>query len=330
MGRKPTIVDVAREASVSQGTASDALRSSDRVIPETRDRVQRAAEKLGYRANRVAQGLRTGKTGLVALALPVAAETEMLAHDYYATLMLGAARAAVKEGLSLILVPDLGGTAGAPEVAEGVIVADPTRRDPALKEIREAGTPVVTIGSDPSLADDPWAVIADNEGNCRMILDRLRETGAKRIALISCDAPWGWFIRNQEAYREWIGTAGFEPVLVSVGTSDRNGARAALADLLAGEEPPDAVLSLTEDSALGSLDAVLDYGLKVPDDFQVVSLVEGLRVREVRPTITALDLNPIAQAEAAVDLLLARIRGENPPGRVTVEARLIERSSTRK
>jgi DNA-binding LacI/PurR family transcriptional regulator len=242
--------------------------------------------------------------------------------------LLGASRAAVANDLGLVLLPEIDADSTGADLADGVIVIDPPRRSPSVARLRKEGVPLVTIGTDPSAPDDPWAVIADNETNCRSVLDRLRAGGAQRIALITCDEPWGWFIRNDAAYRGWSGDAGVEATTITAGPTDRDGAREATTDLLAGAEPPDAVLALTEDSAIGAVDAARAAGLEVPADFQVASLVDGSRLRAGNPGITSFDLDPVAQAEAAVDLLLTRIRGEEPPGPVVVGGRLIERETT--
>lgn len=328
-GRKPTIIDVAREASVSQGTASDALRGSDRVNEETRKRVKRAAESLGYRVNRVAQGLRTGQSGLIALMLPSAGGVEMLAHEYYVSALIGASRAAVAGDLGLILLPEIEEDSTGAELADGVIVIDPPRRDPSVRRLRKEGTPLVTIGTDPSLPDDSWAVIADNEANCHTVLDHLRASGARRIALISCDEPWGWFSQNEAAYRDWAERLGMTATVFAAGPSDRDGARAVTADLLSGNEPPDAFLALTVDSAVGALHAAQDAGIGVPEDLQIAGMVDGTPLRDGHPAITCFDLDPVTQAEAAVSLLMARIRGEEPSGPTVIDGRLVERGSTR-
>lgn len=328
-GSRPTIIDVAREASVSQGTASDALRGSDRVTEDTRRRVREAAETLGYRVNRVAQGLRTGQSGLIALMLPSAGGVDMLAHEYYVMALLGAARAAVTEDLGLILLPGIDADSTGAGLADGVIVIDPPRRDPTVRQLREGGAPIVTIGTDPSLPGDPWAVIADNEANCRSMLDLLWAGGARRIALVSCDERWGWFLGNEAAYRTWADEVGMAATVLSAGPSDRDGARAATADLLSGEDPPDALLALTVDSAIGALEAAREADLAVPGEVQIASLVDGTPTKDADPALTSFDLDPVAQGEAAVALLLARIRGEEPSGPVVVEGGLIERGSTR-
>ncbi len=328
-GRKPTIIDVAREASVSQGTASDALRGSDRVSEETREKVRQAAVGLGYRVNRVARGLRTGQSDLIALMLPSAGGVELLTHEYYGLALLGASRAAVTAELGLVLLPETEADSTGASLADGVIVIDPARRDPSVRRLRKERVPLVTIGTDPSLPDDPWAVIANDEANCRSMLDRLWAAGSRRIALISCDEPLGRFLRNEDAYREWVDRAGMAATVVTAGPTDREGAQAATADLLAGAEPPDAVLALTVDSAIGALDAARDSDLEVPGELRVASMVDGVPLRDGDPSITAFDLDPVGQAEAAVERLLARIRGEKAPGPVVVEGRLIERDTTR-
>src|SRR5262249_56914243 len=69
---RPTIHDVAKAAGVSVTTVSHALNGKGRVDPATRARVAQVVGTLGYRANRHAQGLRSGRSGALGLLLPVA------------------------------------------------------------------------------------------------------------------------------------------------------------------------------------------------------------------------------------------------------------------
>ena len=78
-----TIRDVARAAGVSPSTVSRALAMSDLVSPDTRQRVQVAAERLGYRPNRAARGLITGKTGNLGLLVPD------LANPFFSSVVKG-------------------------------------------------------------------------------------------------------------------------------------------------------------------------------------------------------------------------------------------------
>ena len=83
---RPTIRDVAKAAGVSVTTVSHALNGKGRVDPETRALVGRVVRQLGYRANRHAQVLRSGRTGALALMLPVQADVgsnEALSLDFY-------------------------------------------------------------------------------------------------------------------------------------------------------------------------------------------------------------------------------------------------------
>src|SRR4051794_22258072 len=107
----PTIRDVAAAAGVSPTTVSHALNGKGRVDAATRTRIADVADELGYRANRVARGLRSGRTGTIGLALPETsgneAGAEMLGLDFYLQLAAGATRAAFSHDQALLLLPPL-------------------------------------------------------------------------------------------------------------------------------------------------------------------------------------------------------------------------------
>ena len=96
MVTRPTIHDVAKAAGVSITTVSHALNDKGRVDPATRAHVMQVVGRLGYRANRHARGLRSGRSGALALLLPVQADVrtdEALSLDFYMRLATTAAAA---------------------------------------------------------------------------------------------------------------------------------------------------------------------------------------------------------------------------------------------
>ena len=106
-----TIRDVAAAVGLSPTTVSHALNGKGRVDPATRDRVAKTAKQLGYRPDRTARRLRSGRSGAIALLLPFVerdiARDEMLALDYYMHLARAAAQAAFVRGHPMLLTPPL-------------------------------------------------------------------------------------------------------------------------------------------------------------------------------------------------------------------------------
>src|SRR5215470_13924142 len=134
---QPTIHDVAKAAGVSVTTVSHALNGKGRVDPQTRARVARVVRRLGYRANRHARGLRSGRSGSLGLLLPVSGDArsdETLRLDFYMRL-----------------------------AGDGAIVADPSPDDKRVKALKALGLPVVTIGRGLGRPDYPRYVAAETD-----------------------------------------------------------------------------------------------------------------------------------------------------------------------
>ena len=198
MTSRPTIHDVAKAAGVSVTTVSHALNGKGRVDPETRALVGRVVRQLGYRANRHAKVLRSGRTGALALMLPVQADVrsnEALSLDFYMRLASAAATAAFAREQALMLLPPAVVSTGLGGLGvDGGIVVDPSPLDPRVELLAGHGLPVVTIERDLGRPDDPWYVTGQTDVSTRQLLDHLRAQGARRICLLP-QADWGWVRR---------------------------------------------------------------------------------------------------------------------------------------
>src|SRR5262245_28341999 len=178
-----TIRDVAAEVGLSPTTVSHALNGKGRVDPVTRDRVAEAADRLGYRPDRTARRLRSGRSGAIALLLPFVepdiARDEMLALDYYMHLAGSAARSAFVRGHPMLLTPPLRDVHDLRDLGvDGGVVCDPANDDPRVGLFAALDLPVVTVERDPGRPEHPWVVRCDNEGNTRTLLDELARAGA--------------------------------------------------------------------------------------------------------------------------------------------------------
>lgn len=134
--------------------------------------------ELGYRANRHARGLRSGRSGTLALLLPVRASVpadEALSLEFYMRLASAAASAAFSQDEALMLLP------------------------PAIVQTGLRG-----IELDLGRPDDPWYVASETDANTRQVLDHLAAQGARRIALLVPRTDWGWATETLTAYDGWV------------------------------------------------------------------------------------------------------------------------------
>jgi DNA-binding LacI/PurR family transcriptional regulator len=333
MSKRPTIHDVAREAGVSVTTVSDSLNGKGRVDPATRERVVEVVRRLGYRANRHARGLRSGRAGALGLVLPIgtdARDNEALSLEFYMRLASAAAAAAFARQQALLLLPPALGLAELRGLAlDGGIVVDPSVNDAHVRLFEELGLPVVTIERDHGREDVSF-VASRTEDNTQLMLDHLHTQGARRIALLLPRSDWGWATESLAAYDAWIRTHGLPRVVVPV--SMRGGeqhAFQATTRLLARRSPPDAIFVLASRFIRGALRAAYAAGREIPGELLMATGVDSVQAREGDPPVTALELHPERQAEEAVAMLLSQLdSGAAEPAGRYVTATPIFRAST--
>jgi DNA-binding LacI/PurR family transcriptional regulator len=333
-GARPTVRDVAAVAGVSPTTVSHALNGKGRVDAGTRRRVEDAATRIGYRANPVARNLRAGRTGMLSLVLPTighnATTNEALALDYYMRLASAAAAAAFAHEHALLLPPPLRSVADLRDLPiDGGILADPEMNDPRLSMFRALDLPVVTIERDLGDDDAAWCVSSDNDANTRMVLDHLAQGGARRIALLVPDVRLAWVEETTQAFVSWTQDHGRPTFVVPVAHEHLEGsAYASTLQLLDGPDRPDAIFAVSEGYASGALRAARERGVRVPRDLMLVAGVDSQQASASDPPITALDLHPAEHAAAAVELLVARLAGDERVRTRSVRGTLCVRAST--
>ncbi len=322
------IKDVAREAGVSTTTVSHALSGKGRLPDETRARVRRIAEEMGYRPSPVARGLAAGRTGVLGIAFSVHPEVEanFFALDWYTQIVNGATDCAMQAGYALVVIPPSAG----PQIwgrlpLDGTIVVEPVPDDPNLVEIAAHGVRLVSIGSTPGL--DAWTVDNDNASVVREALEHLRAAGARSVALASFAWPTAWREDAIATYRAWCQERGAQPSVVEL--HETEDAPAAYARLLDDADRRDAVLCTYERLGYELLDAAHDRGIRVPDDLLIVAAGDEGRAAMTDPPLTTIDFDPAALGAAAASTLVELVDGREPAARaMLVPARLMVRGSS--
>jgi DNA-binding LacI/PurR family transcriptional regulator len=208
--RPVTLKDLATAAGVSVATASQALSGRGRMTTDTRRRVERLAAELGYVANPLAQGLRTGRTHAIGLHHQRAAQS--LNMPYFREFLAGAIQAAHRHDYDLAV---LSSNPSAPRPTsprvDGVIVVDPIGDDLRARELMESHLPVVAGEHVPAEMPPCAVVAADHAGAVRQILDEAARRGARSPLLVAPDRHSGWGEELRRVYRAWCVEHGLEP-----------------------------------------------------------------------------------------------------------------------
>ncbi|WP_419996898.1 LacI family DNA-binding transcriptional regulator [Streptomyces boninensis] len=330
--RKPTIADVARAAGVSRTTVSHALNDRGKVNAETRARVRRIADELGYLPSLRAQRLRLGEAQTIALvsSMPLAVAGGPSRLGFSMEVAAAAAEHAFRHGFALILLPpgESGAALGSVDV-DGAIVVEPAESDAVVAALRERGLPYVCLGRPVGESDAPYVDLR-GEAVAELLLGHLREQGVRHPALITgADARYA-DLDARAAFRRLGAEHGWAQLTAVAPEADgERGGYEATAALLAEHPGIDALCVLVDAFAVGAVQAVRDSGRSVPEDVLVVTRYDGVRARICEPPLTAVDLHLEQAASEAVELLLGRLRGEETAAVLrTPEPLLVRRASS--
>ena len=322
--------DVASRAGVSPKTVSNVVNGTVPVSPTTRERVERAIEALDYVPNFSARGLRNGRSGVIALALPDldTAYSSEIAHHVV--------QVAKSRGLSVQIEETHGEAEGErrllsrarAQLVDGLIL-NPTRLETSAVQPDVKLPPVVLIGEvDQPIADHVWV---DNVAALRELTSLLIGRGLSRIAVLGGLGTESARLRLA-GYRQALAAASLtaDPDLVIDAEWHPRGGAEALAGWLSSREAPDAVVCLTDSMAIGALHALWAAGLRVPTDVSVVGYDDIAEGAFLVPALTTVGFDKREFAQAALDLLVDRIADPSRAIRsITIPYRIIERASVR-
>jgi DNA-binding LacI/PurR family transcriptional regulator len=327
--------EVASRAGVSVKTVSNVVNGYVHVAPDTRERVQQAIDEMGYSPNLSARGLRSGRTGIIAVALP------RLDEPYFAELAAAVIGVAAVRGCT-VLVDQTDGLfdreeralAGIrPNLIDGLIFS-PLALGPAQLRGPSVSTPLVLLGERASGSSFDHVAI-DNVAAARLATGHLLDLGRRRLAAIGS-------MSTEVAQTARLRLAGFRAATAAAGlcvpdervqevTAYRRDEGARAMDLLLDlPEPPDAVYCFNDLLALGALHALHRRGVRVPEDVAVIGTDDIVESSYSRPTLSTVAQDTAEIASLAVDVLLDRI-GEGadvPPRQVVASFSLKVRQST--
>ncbi|MGH3121574.1 MAG: LacI family DNA-binding transcriptional regulator [Streptosporangiaceae bacterium] len=329
--RSLTIADVAALAGVSIGTASKALNGRGQLRAETRERVQAAAEQLGFRPNPLAQGLLTGRSYTVGLIT-----TDSFGR-FTIPVMLGAEDALGEGKVSALLCDGRGDPIREQHYVrtllsrkvDGIIVTG-RRTDP--RPPIAAGLPVsvvyvMTQSQDPA----ELSLIPDDEQGGELAIRHLITGGRTRIAHVT--GPERFLSARQRAAgaQQVLAGAGLEFAAGQVlyGEWSEEWGRHAAHTVLRAEPATEAIFCGSDQIARGVGDALRESGRRVPDDVALVGYDNwDVFAASSRPPLTSVDMCLKELGQLAARKLLDNIDGSPSHGLQRLPCRLVIREST--
>jgi LacI family repressor for deo operon, udp, cdd, tsx, nupC, and nupG len=317
MAQKPTISDVATRAGVSKGAVSFALNGRAGVSPETRDRILRIAQELGFAPNAAARALSVRRSG--SLGLIIARRFESLRSDpFFPPFVAGIESAIAPSGHLLVvrLVGDedtelkaYGELARAGRV-DGVFVTDLRVDDPRPALLAKLGLPAVTLNR-PAAAGAGPAVCVDDAPAVRAAVEHLLRLGHRRIGHVAGPGRYQHAADRRRVWADVLGESGLSTDLMVEADFSAEGGAAATRHLLDLPEPPTAILYASDLMAVAGLTAALQRGLHVPQDLSVVGFDDGELSQHLPTPLSTIRTDAFGWGEAAAAALQAHITGDD-------------------
>lgn len=306
--------DVARLAGVSTKTVSRVINSESNVAPETLERVRRAISELNYVPNTAARNLSRGRA--MAIGFVIGWSVRVIFFSELTDSML---RNTMRRGYSLALYS---GTTGADarvtkallgKQIDGVIMDSPAADDDELVRRLEAmGTPHVVIHPDfPERFNQASFVRIDNFEGAKRATEHLVSLGHRAIGFVSfpSNRPGNERLSGYRAALEAAGVE-FDPgwVVESMAPPVQIGYQGAL-QLIPKHKEITAIFAATDEIAMGTLTALWQLGLRIPEDISVVGFDDIYLASIITPPLTTIH-QPIDEiSRAAVDLMVDMING---------------------
>jgi LacI family transcriptional regulator len=324
-----TIRDVAARAGVSVATVSKVINQRYGVSAATLARVQAVITELGYEASLVAQSLRNNRTNVIGILVadiePFSTEVLRGASDairgtgFELVVYSAGGRASDQVGWERRYLSRLSGT-----LVDGALLVTPTVVDVNY------GAPVVAVDPHTGPSEFP-TVDSDNLKGAQLAVEHLLALGHRRIGMLTGRPDLQSARLREQGYRAALAAAGV-PVdedLLRIGAYDPAISLASARELLDTPDRPTAIFAANDVTAIATIDAAVELGLRVPADLSVVGFDNVPESVLSSPPLTTVRQPIREMGQRAMDLLVRLIRGEPADAtHITLATSLVVRQST--
>jgi LacI family transcriptional regulator, galactose operon repressor len=317
-----TIYDIAKAVGVAKSTVANALSGKGTVSETTRQRILQAAQELGYRPNTVARSLYLHKTFTIALILP------NIANPFYPEIAGAVENMAREHEYQVLLCNthqdfDLGRQQMERFVSrwvDGYIIMGSSMDIADISQHFQQGHPIVLC--DWQENESPVGIPQVSVNFYRageLAAEHLLVLGHRCIAIIG-DEPQQTL--RQAGFRAVLEKAAVSlpPSMIQQGNSTLESGYVTAKRLLALEPRPTAIFATTDWMALGAMDAVLDEGLRIPQDISIIGLDDIVVSAHIRPRLTTIAVPKLQLAKEATEMLLKQVTDQQD----TIASRLVE------
>lgn len=323
----PSMREVAALAGVSHQTVSRVINGHANIRPQTRERVLRVIEEVGYRPNSAARALATRRTKRIGVVVDSA-----IKFGPNATLrgVEESARAAGYSVSSVTVGEDRSVSANAAVdhlLAQGidaVCIIAPRSSSVDLIRTRISTLPAIAVTSNPET--ELLTASVDQLLGAKLAVEHLVGLGHRDIAHVAGPMDWLDAQGRARGWRAVLDDAGLtvRDPLVGDWTADSGYALATSAEWPTSVT---AVFCANDQMALGLLHGLAEKGVRVPDDISIVGFDDLPEARHFTPPLTTVRQDFHRLGQRTVDALVAAIEGREAPQRTLIDPELVVRNS---
>ncbi|MGV3762158.1 LacI family DNA-binding transcriptional regulator [Parapedobacter sp.] len=335
--KKITILDIAKELDITFSTVARALNDHPAISAATKKAVRETADRLGYRPNKVASSLRSGKTKIIGVLVPrldvsffssVVHGIEGVMNENGYTILLYQSQESIKQenrGIDTFLRSRVDGIIAS--------ISLETEDNGGFMEIKERNIPLAFFDRVPSGLDVPSVTIDDYRGGF-MATEHLIRAGYRRIAHINQYRNINIFNERLRGYLDALGQYGL-PVddrLIIKGDFSLEFGRRCVRTLLDKGIAFDAIFTLEDFTAMGVVQELKAAGKRIPEDVGVVGFANEAFTSLVSPPISTVDQCTVEMGEEVARLFLKLLKKgdyyKHKPEKIVLRPELLVRDSS--
>ena len=328
--------DIAKDLGLSVVTISKVLRNHPDIAEETRERVLRRVKELDYQPNLMARSLVTGRSYLIGLLVP------SLLHSFFAEVAVALSAEVGKRGYSLLLASsDEEPETEAREIQQmiarhldALVIATCADETTMIERLERNGSAYVLI--DRAVHGVAGSFVGtDDYAAGRIATEHLIAQGCRRIAHIR-GPQVGTAEERLRGYRDALQEHGLDFRSEWVAATERVDSDATLQGanatrrLLAVNLCPDGLFAFNDPLAIGAIQAILEAGLRIPQDVAVIGCGNLHFDELLRVPLSSIDQHSAEIGRRTAEIVLERIeaRVKPEPKKVILEPTLIARASS--
>ncbi|WP_296076053.1 LacI family transcriptional regulator [uncultured Agrobacterium sp.] len=312
---RPTLKTIAYMTGLGITTVSRALKDAPDIGADTKERVRRVAQQIGYQPNRAGVRLRTGKTNVIALVLSV--DEELM--GFTSQMVFGITEVLTNTPYHLVVTPHTHAKDTMTPIryiletgsADGVIISKVRPEDPRVRLMTDRNMPFATHGRSSMGIEHPFHDF-DNEAYVYEAMKRLAQCGRKRVAILlpqSLFSYHGYARRGFERGLQDFGLTEFTLPGINNDTPLEQ-LKQESCKLMSSSDCPDGLISISGSSTIAIVAGIEASGKKIGKDIDVVSKQSAEFLNWLRPEIHTMNEDIKLAGRELARAVLARIEGQ--------------------